>query len=105
MNINDKKTSMVLGDREKIEKLDVIIMDPPRSGSSEKFLSSLTKISPKKIIYISCNHITQARYLKFLAKYGYKVEEIQPVDMFPQTGHVECVVLMSRVDNAYFCIG
>ncbi|UMZ74526.1 23S rRNA (uracil(1939)-C(5))-methyltransferase RlmD [Natranaerofaba carboxydovora] len=85
--------------KESGEKLDVVIMDPPRSGSDEKFLSSLVKISPKKVVYISCNPITQARDMKFLAKHGYKAEEIQPVDMFPQTAHVECVVLMSRVDK------
>ena len=78
------------------EKLDVVIMDPPRTGSNEKFLTSVVKIRPKKIIYISCNHITQARDLKILTKYGYKVEEIQPVDMFPQTGHVEVVTLLTR---------
>ncbi|GAA0180280.1 23S rRNA (uracil(1939)-C(5))-methyltransferase RlmD [Clostridium sediminicola] len=74
------------------QKIDTVIMDPPRSGSDEKFLSSLVKLSPKNVIYISCNPETQARDLKFLTKHGYKVEEVQPVDMFPMTSHVECVV-------------
>ncbi|MFD3156874.1 23S rRNA (uracil(1939)-C(5))-methyltransferase RlmD [Haloimpatiens sp. FM7330] len=78
------------------EKLDVVMMDPPRSGSDEKFLSSLVKMSPKRVIYISCNPVTQARDLKFLTKHGYKVEEIQPVDMFCQTYHVENVVGLCR---------
>lgn len=76
------------------KKIDLVIMDPPRSGSDEKFLSSLVKLSPEKVVYISCNPETQKRDLEYLVKKGYKVREIQPVDMFPQTTHVECVVLM-----------
>ncbi|MBP1916583.1 23S rRNA (uracil1939-C5)-methyltransferase [Lederbergia galactosidilyticus] len=78
------------------KKMDLVIMDPPRSGSDEKFLSSLIKLSPKKVIYVSCNPVTLKRDLKYLTKNGYKVKEIQPVDMFPQTSHVECVVLLQR---------
>ncbi|WP_461205963.1 23S rRNA (uracil(1939)-C(5))-methyltransferase RlmD [Clostridium sp. DL1XJH146] len=78
------------------EKLDVVMMDPPRSGSDEKFLASLVKLSPKKIIYISCNPVTQARDLKYLVDNNYKVEEIQPVDMFGQTAHVENIVLLTN---------
>ena len=77
-------------------RADVVFMDPPRAGSDEKFLSSLVKSSPKKIVYISCNIETQARDLAFLEADGYKVRRIQPVDMFPFTNHVETVVLMSR---------
>lgn len=79
------------------ERMDVVIMDPPRSGSDETFLSSLCRMAPQKVVYISCNPETQARDLEYLCKRGYRVEEIQPVDMFPQTLHVECVVLMSRI--------
>ncbi len=78
------------------KKMDLVIMDPPRSGSDEKFLSSLIKLSPKKVIYVSCNPVTLKRDLKYLTKNGYKVKEIQPVDMFPQTAHVECVALLQR---------
>jgi 23S rRNA (uracil1939-C5)-methyltransferase len=78
------------------DKLDVVMMDPPRSGSDEKFLSSLVKMSPQKVIYISCNPVTQVRDLKFLTKHGYRVEEIQPVDMFPHTRHVETVVKLYK---------
>lgn len=77
------------------EKIDVVVMDPPRSGSDEKFLSSLVKLSPKKVVYISCNPITQARDLEYLINHNYKVKAIQPVDMFPQTEHVESIVLLS----------
>lgn len=79
------------------QKVDVVFMDPPRSGSEEKFLSSIAKLLPKKVIYISCNPETQERDLKYLTKHGYKVEKVQPVDMFPMTGHVECIAMMSRV--------
>ncbi|WP_226584062.1 23S rRNA (uracil(1939)-C(5))-methyltransferase RlmD [Halobacillus litoralis] len=73
------------------EKADVVIMDPPRSGSDEAFLSSVVKLKPKRVVYVSCNPETQARDLKYLVKNGYKVDGIQPVDMFPQTYHVESV--------------
>lgn len=76
--------------------IDVVFMDPPRTGSDEKFLTSLVQLNPKKIVYISCNPETQARDLKFLVNRGYKVEMIQPVDMFPQTYHVETVVRLQR---------
>lgn len=74
------------------QNIDVVFMDPPRSGSDEKFLSSIIRLAPKQVIYISCNPVTQERDLRYLTKHGYKVEEIQPVDMFPHTKHVECIV-------------
>lgn len=77
-------------------KIDTVFMDPPRSGSDEKFLSSLVKLGPKQVIYVSCNPVTQATDLDFLTKRGYKVEKIQPVDMFPQTYHVETVVKLVK---------
>nr|WP_062110488.1 23S rRNA (uracil(1939)-C(5))-methyltransferase RlmD [Bacillus niameyensis] len=69
---------------------DVIIVDPPRTGCDEKFLQTLLKIKPKKFIYVSCNPSTLAKDLQFISKH-YQVEYIQPVDMFPQTAHVECI--------------
>lgn len=81
------------------EKIHTVFMDPPRSGSDEKFLSSLIRLAPKQVIYISCNPITQERDLRYLTKHGYVVKEIQPVDMFPQTWHVESVVLITRKDK------
>ena len=78
------------------EKADVVFMDPPRAGSDERFLSSIVKLSPKKVIYISCNPETLARDLKYLTKHHYKVEKIQPVDMFPFCDHVETVCSLSR---------
>lgn len=74
------------------EKFDVVFMDPPRAGSDKAFLTSLVTLSPKKVVYISCNPETQARDLHFLTAHGYTVRKIQPVDMFPHTAHVETVV-------------
>ena len=78
------------------EKYDVVIMDPPRSGSTVKFLKSGVKLAPKTVVYVSCNPETLARDLMFLVRNGYKVKKIQPVDMFPHTNHVETVVLLSH---------
>lgn len=83
-----------MADRE--EQVDVVFMDPPRSGSDEAFLKSLLILAPQKIVYISCNPETQARDLKVLCKKDYKVEAVQPVDMFPFTGHVETVALLVK---------
>lgn len=108
-NINAKRNNMqnirfVQGDAGKFmegmadreEPVDVVFMDPPRSGSDEAFLNSLLILAPKKIVYISCNPETQARDLKMLCKKEYRVEAIQPVDMFPFTRHVETVALLTR---------
>lgn len=92
---NDDAGDFMVKLAEEKQKIDAVFMDPPRSGSSEKFLSSLVKLSPKQVIYISCNPVTQERDIRFLAQHGYKVGEIQPVDMFPGTYHVETVILMT----------
>ncbi len=78
------------------EHVDVIFMDPPRSGSDEAFLSSLCKLKPDRVVYISCGPDTQKRDLQYLTKHGYKVERIRPVDMFPWTDHTECIAALSR---------
>ena len=71
------------------ELLDVLLMDPPRAGSNEQFLRSACSLAPKRIVYISCNPNTQARDVEYLVKHGYQLTEVQPVDMFPHTNHVE----------------
>ncbi|MCQ2514360.1 MAG: 23S rRNA (uracil(1939)-C(5))-methyltransferase RlmD [Ruminococcus sp.] len=82
---------------EETEKPDVVFMDPPRAGSDEKFLNSLIKMSPKTVVYVSCNPETLSRDLEYIVKHSkYKVKKIQPVDMFPHTAHVETVCLLSR---------
>lgn len=88
-------------------QVDVVFMDPPRSGSTEEFMDALVQLSPPRIVYISCNPETLARDLRYLTgdgkgkrvDGGYRVVEMVPVDMFPFTGHVESVVLMSRVEK------
>lgn len=71
------------------ESLDVLLMDPPRAGSNEQFLRSACSLTPKRIVYISCNPNTQARDVEYLVKNGYQLTEVQPVDMFPHTNHAE----------------
>ena len=78
---------------------NTIILDPPRSGCSRKVLGEVLNIQAPKIVYVSCNPGTLARDLGFLNSNGYLVKEAQPVDMFPWTRHVECVVLMSRYSH------
>lgn len=78
------------------QKIDVVIMDPPRSGSDEKFINSLLELQPKKIVYISCDLETLARDLEMITNDGYKVQAMQPVDMFCMTNHVEMVVRLCR---------
>ncbi|KNF09128.1 23S rRNA (uracil-5-)-methyltransferase RumA [Gottschalkia purinilytica] len=80
-------------------KADVVVLDPPRKGCDELVLDTIVKMQPKKVVYVSCNPSTLARDLKYLSENGYKALEVQPVDMFPGTSHVECVVLMSRIDK------
>ena len=75
---------------------DVVLMDPPRSGSDEAFLKSLVKMGPETVVYVSCNPVTLERDVKWLEKNGYKAKGVWPVDMFPFTVHVETVCLLSR---------
>lgn len=77
-------------------RADVVVVDPPRKGCDEKVLDTIIKMDPKKVVYVSCNPSTLARDLKYLDENGYKTREIQPVDMFPHTTHVESVTLLTR---------
>lgn len=83
----------------KNEVPEVVIMDPPRAGSDEAFLSALVYASPKKVVYISCNPETQARDVLYLTKHGYKIMNMQPVDLFPHTDHVENIALIQKVKS------
>ncbi len=80
-------------------KPDVIILDPPRKGCKEETLAACAKMSPERIVMISCNPATAARDCARLAELGYKTEKARAFDLFPRTGHVETVVLMSRVEK------
>ena len=81
-----------------IPKPDIIILDPPRAGIHENTLNEILKFNSKKIIYVSCNPSTQARDIKLLSEHNYKIKNIQPVDMFPHTPHIENIVLMEKYE-------
>ncbi len=78
---------------------DIIVLDPPRKGCDIATLESVVKMSPEKIVMISCNPSTAARDCKILNEMGYNTEKVRAVDMFAGTGHVECVVLLSRNED------
>lgn len=75
---------------------DVIVVDPPRKGCDEKCLETIVKMSPNRVVYVSCNSSTLARDVKYLEERGYRTERVRCVDMFPHSGHVETVVLLGR---------
>jgi 23S rRNA (uracil1939-C5)-methyltransferase len=81
------------------EKFDVVIMDPPRAGSTQEFISAVAAVSPEKVVYVSCKIESLERDMKLFRKLGYKAQLIQPVDMFAHTVHIETVVLMTRADK------
>ncbi len=74
--------------------LDVLVLDPPRTGCPNKVLTSVNRLRPKRIVYVSCNPATQARDCRFLANHGYTLHDLQAFDMFPQTSHIEVVALL-----------
>ena len=78
-------------------KVDVVIMDPPRNGSDEKFINSVAKLAPERVVYISCGPESLANDLKVFAKCGYRAKKAECVDMFPFSTHVESVVLLERM--------
>ncbi|MDM0888680.1 23S rRNA (uracil(1939)-C(5))-methyltransferase RlmD [Clostridium perfringens] len=77
-------------------KADVVVVDPPRKGCDKKLLDAITNIDAKKIVYVSCDPSTLGRDLQVLEENGYKTLEVQPVDMFPNTAHIECCVLLKK---------
>ena len=79
-----------------IPQPDVILLDPPRSGMNPKTVNDLIKLSPSKIVYVSCNPTTQARDIKLLREAGYKLIKVRPVDMFPHTYHIETLALLIK---------
>ena len=79
-------------------KPDVIIVDPPRKGLTESFIKASVAMQPEKVTYVSCNPATMARDIKLYQELGYELKKVQPVDLFPQTHHVETVALLSKLD-------
>lgn len=87
--------------KENMEKMrtNVVVVDPPRKGCDEKLLNTLLEMKPDRIVYVSCDPATLARDLKYLCENGYELKKARGCDMFGMSGHVECVVLMSRKDK------
>lgn len=99
-----ENVDFVVGEAEKVipawydegVRPDVIVVDPPRKGCDESLLETMIAMKPKRIVYVSCNPSTLARDLRILEEGGFRTVEVQPVDMFPQTTHVECCVLLKK---------
>ena len=75
---------------------DAVIMDPPRAGSTPEFIAGVAALAPQRVVYVSCNDVTQVRDLELLRGRGYRLIRVAPVDMFPHTKHVECVATLER---------
>ena len=85
---------------EAAERIDVIVVDPPRKGCDEKCLETILKLQPERVVYVSCDSATLARDLKYLCANGYKLTRVRPCDMFPETVHCECVVRLERKNSS-----
>ena len=92
---DDAASFMTKAAKEKMP-VDVVIMDPPRMGATPEFLDAVIKLSPDKVVYISCNPVTLARDLAILAGGGYSMKKAVPVDMFPYTDSLECACLIVK---------
>lgn len=94
----DSEKLLDIAEREESRKIlpDVIVLDPPRGGCDEKLLTFISSLSPKRIVYISCNPATLARDVSILRNCGFDANEVTPFDLFPGTGHVESVVCLKR---------
>ena len=100
-----KNAEFIVGEAEKVIPemykqgitADVVFVDPPRKGCGESLLETIKEMKPKKVVYVSCNPATLGRDLKYLTDNGFEIKEVQPVDMFPQTAHVESVVLLEKI--------
>ncbi|HUN54387.1 MAG TPA: class I SAM-dependent RNA methyltransferase [Smithella sp.] len=102
-NLGVKNAKFLHGDIEKVlrgrflqqgDKVDLIVLDPPRTGCEKAVLKAIVDLQPNRVVYISCNPATQARDVKYLNECGYELKSLLPVDMFPQTSHVEVIGLM-----------
>jgi 23S rRNA (uracil1939-C5)-methyltransferase len=81
-------------------KPDVVVIDPPRAGLSQKMIRRVIECEARKIVYVSCNPTTLAPNAAQLVEAGYKLTRVRPVDMFPQTPHIECVALLEKAATA-----
>ena len=102
-----ENAEFIVGEAEKVipdlikqgVRADVVVVDPPRKGCGIELLQAIAKIEPKRIVYVSCDPGTLARDLGILRDLGYETREVQPVDMFPMTGHIEVVTLLTRSEG------
>ena len=78
-------------------RADVVVLDPPRAGSTPAFLAAAAAMGPRTIVYISCSPVTQVRDLELLGAHGYALTRLAPVDLFPHTPHVETVAVLERL--------
>lgn len=90
------KSFLPILEKKKVQKPDVIIIDPPRNGMHKNTVADVVKLYPKKIVYVSCNSATQVRDIRMMVDSGYKLIKIRPVDMFPHTFHIENVALLIK---------
>lgn len=101
---NVRNAEFIVGDATEVmprlyregRRADIVVVDPPRAGCTELVLKTFANMQPERIVYVSCNPASLARDIAILDKFGYKAQKIQPVDMFPNTSHVETVCLLSR---------
>jgi len=94
------RAETILKKRTLAEKnIAAVILDPPRVGCAKEVLAGIIAIRPETIVYISCNPATQARDVRYLTERGFSLVNVQPVDMFPQTQHIEVMALLKRTGN------
>ena len=82
------------------DRPDVVLVDPPRTGCLPRALSEIQRLEPRTFVYVSCDPATLARDLRIMCDNGYRLESVQPVDMFPFTTHIECVAFCERIGRA-----
>ena len=97
----DDATRFITQEAKRGASYDVVVLDPPRAGSTPTFLKAVEQLAPKWVVYVSCNVVTQVRDLEVLLARGYKPERIVPVDMFPHTKHVEVLTLLTRKVSSF----
>lgn len=94
--VNDDASHFMCELSKQKQKIDCVIMDPPRAGSTKTFIEAIKVLKPRQVIYVSCDPTTQARDIKMFEKIGYTGKDVYPVDMFPHTSHVETCMLLQR---------
>lgn len=94
--VNDDASNFMAVLAKTKQRVDCVIMDPPRSGSTKEFMDAIKILNPKKVVYVSCDPTTQVRDIKYFSKLGYQGNVLYPFDMFPHTIHTETVCLLTR---------